>query len=218
MAINQVIPAILTDDPKALEIMVRQAENFCSYVQFDIMDGRFVPSRSITSENLTALPMKLSWEVHLMVECPEDYLESFSHAGAQKIAFHYEATSSPMEVISQARKLGLRVAIAVNPDTNVSTILSLASQVDSVLFLTVRPGFYNSKFLPEVIDKVAELRSALPEIEIGVDGGIKESNIAEVAQTGVDLIYVGSAIFLQPQPAESFHRLQMLAEEGSRHR
>ncbi len=216
--LSKVVPAILTEAPKALETMIRQAESFTTYVQFDIMDGRFVPSRSITYEHLAALSMKLSWEAHLMIERPEDYLEGFLKAGAQKIVFHYEATPSPREVISRARGLGLKVGLAINPETRVSTILPLASEVDSVLFLTVNPGFYGSQFKPEVLDKVTELRSRQPEIEIGVDGGIKESNIAQVARVGVDVIYVGSAIFLQPPPSESFRRLLALAEEGSRRR
>jgi len=210
--LTRVVPAILTDDPKALEAMVRQSEAFTDYVQFDIMDGHFVPSRSITLEHLGSLSMKLSWEAHLMVLQPKDYLHSFHRVGAQKVVFHYEATSSPREAISLARDLGLGVGLAVNPDTSISSFLPLANEVDSILFLTVHPGFYGSKFLPEVMNKVAELRSAQPDIEIGVDGGIKESNITEVAQTGVDVIYVGSAIFQQPQPGESFRRLQALAQ------
>jgi len=214
----QVVPAILTEDPRVLETMVRQAESFTTYVQFDIMDGRFVPSRSITSEHLAALPMKLSWEAHLMVENPEDYLEGFRRVGAQKVVFHYEATSSPEEVISLARNLSLGVGLAVNPETPVSIIQPIVSKVDSVLFLTVHPGFYGSQFIPEVLDKVVELRSTGLGVEISVDGGIGESNITEVARVGVDVIYVGSAIFLQPQPAESFRRLLALAREGSQHR
>ena len=216
--LSRVVPAVLTEDPKVLETIVRQAESFTTYVQFDIMDGQFVPSRSITYEHLAAIPMKLSWEVHLMVQHPGDYLEGFLEAGAQKVIFHYEATSSPGEVISQARKLGLEVGLAVNPGTSLSVILPLASKVDSVLFLTVYPGFYGSQFIPEVLDKVVEFRSTAPGVEIGVDGGIKEDNIAKIAQVGVDVIYVGSAIFLQPEPAESFRRLVVLAQEGSRHR
>ena len=212
--ISQVVPAILTDDPKVLENMVRQVEAFTNYVQFDIMDGQFVPSRSISYEHLASLPMKLSWEAHLMTLHPEDYLEDFQRAGAQKIVFHYEATTSPQEVISQARKLGLRVGLAVNPETPISAILPIVSGVDSILFLSVYPGFYGSKFIPEVLDKIVEFRSTHPGIEIGIDGGIKESNIAQIAQSGVDVIYVGSAIFLQPQPGESFHHLQTLAQEG----
>ncbi|TET74772.1 MAG: ribulose-phosphate 3-epimerase [Dehalococcoidia bacterium] len=214
----QVVPAILTEDPRVLETMVRQAESFTTYVQFDIMDGRFVPSRSITYEHLAALPMKLSWEAHLMVENPEDYLEGFRRVGAQKVVFHYEATSSPDEVISLARNLSLGVGLAVNPETPVSIIQPIASKVDSVLFLTVHPGFYGGQFIPEVLDKVVELRSTGLGVEISVDGGIEESNITEVARVGVDVIYVGSAIFLQPQPAESFRRLLALAREGSQHR
>jgi ribulose-phosphate 3-epimerase len=195
-----------------METMVRQAETFTTYVQFDIMDGQFVPSRSISWEHLAALPMGLNWEAHLMVFRPEDYLEGLRQAGAKKAVFHYEATPSPQGVISLARDLGLGVGLAVNPETSVSAILPLAGEVDSVLFLSVNPGFYGSQFIPEALEKVAEFHSASPGVEIGIDGGIKESNIAQVARCGVDVIYVGSAIFLQPQPGESFHHLEVLVQ------
>jgi ribulose-phosphate 3-epimerase len=211
---SQVVPAILTDDPKALETMIRQTETFTTYVQFDIMDGQFVPSRSITSEHLAGLPMKLNWEAHLMVQHPADYLEVFRDAGAQKIVFHYEATASPEEVISLARNLGMEVGLAINPETPIPAILPLADKVDSVLFLSVNPGFYGAKFIPEVLDKIAAFHNIRPDVETGIDGGIKESNIARIVQSGTDIIYVGSAIFLQPQPGESFHKLQALAQEA----
>jgi ribulose-phosphate 3-epimerase len=211
---TKVVPAILTNDPVALETMIRQAESFTTCVQMDIMDGQFVPSQSITAEHLASIPMKLSWEAHLMVLHPQDYLNGFRQAGARKVIFHYEATSSPHEVISLARELDLAVGLAINPDTIISTMLPLIDEVDSVLLLTVNPGFYGSKFIPEVMDKVAELRKARPEMEIGVDGGVKENNITQIAQTGVDVIYVGSAIFLHPQPGESFRHLLALAQEN----
>ena len=210
----RVVPAILTNDPEELEKMVRQAETFTDYVQFDIMDGQFVPSQSITWEHLASLPMKLSWEAHLMVMHPENYLKGFHQAGAKKVVFHYEATPSPREVISLSRDLGMGAGLAINPETTIVSILPIVDEVDSVLFLTVDPGFYGSKFIPEVMDKVAELRSKRPDIEIGVDGGIKENNIAQVARAGVDIIFVGSAISLQPQPGESFRRLLALAQQS----
>lgn len=214
----QVVPAILTDDPESLKSMVRQAEAFTNWVQFDIMDGRFVPSRSITYKHLTNLTMSLSWEAHLMVKNPENYLEGFQQAGAKRVIFHYEATHSPREVISLVRSLKMEVGLAINPDTSISEITPLADEVDSVLFMSVYPGFYGHKFVPEVLGKVTDFRLIYPEVEIGIDGGIKESNIARVARAGADVIYVGSAIFRQEQPGESYRRLVTLAQEGSRHR
>lgn len=213
----RVVPAILTDDPVKLEAMVRKAEGFAAYVQFDIMDGEFVPSRSITGDHLRALAPTFEWEAHLMVVRPEDYLERFKRAGARRVVFHYEATPSPSGVISLARKLGLGVGLALNPDTPVSAVLSLVDSVDIVLFLSVHPGFYGSKFIPQVLDKIKELRQARPAVEIGIDGGVKESNIASVVRSGVDVIYVGSGVFLEPSPAESLRHLQDLAEKAYRH-
>jgi len=209
----RVVPAILTDDPSALEKMLRQAESFTDYVQIDIMDGHFVPSRSVTWEQVAGLPGKLKWEAHLMVVHPEEYLKGFKQAGAGKIIFHHEATISPHEVIARIRNLGIEVGLAINPETPVSAIAPYINQVDSVLLLTVTPGFYGCKFIPEVMDKVAKLRAIQPGIEIGIDGGIKESNIQEIARAGVDYICVGSAVFLQPDQAASYRRLQSLVQE-----
>lgn len=213
--IIRTVPAILTDNPEALATMVRQTEAFTGYAQFDIMDGQFVPSKSVTGEHIARLTMKLKWEAHLMVLRPEAYLEGFQRAGALKVVFHYEATPAPQEVITLVRSRGMKVGLAVNPETPLDAILPLADKVDSVLFLSVHPGFYGSRFLPEVLDKIAEFRTARPGIELGIDGGIKESNIAQVARSGVDVIYVGSAIYLQPRPAASFRRLQALAEANA---
>jgi len=197
-----------------LEKMVHQAKNFTDCVQIDIMDGRFVPSRSVTWEQVADLSVKLNWEAHLMVMQPEKCLKGFKQAGASKIIFHHEATTSPHDVISRIKNLGLEVGLAVNPDTPVSAIVPCVNEIDSILLLTVTPGFYGSQFIPEVMDKVAELRSIQPEIEIGVDGGVKENNIREIASAGVDYICVGSAVFMQTDPAESYRRLQSLVQQN----
>ena len=206
------VPAILTQDPAALAKMVSQAETFTDLVQFDVMDGRFVPSQSVSGRQIAALKTRLDWEVHLMVLEPETYLEEFRRAGARKIVFHYEATPSPEGVIRRIKKLGVLAGLAVNPETPVSAIAPLLPGLDGVLFLSVNPGFYGAKFIPEVLDKVRDFRRAHPAMESGIDGGIKESNIAEIAGTGVNVIYIGSAVFLQPDPAASYRRLTALAE------
>lgn len=210
----RVIPAVLTDNLRTLKTMLHQAENFTDYIQIDIMDGKFVPSRSITWQQLKNISISIRWEVHLMTEQPEKQLEHFQKAGADKAIFHYEATSIPLQVISVARNLGLKVGIALNPETPIARVMPFVSELDSVLFLSVHPGFYGAKFIPEVLDKIVELRQAKPELKIGIDGGIKEKNITLIARSGVDEIFVGSAIFLQPQPGESYRTLLELAQRG----
>jgi len=206
------VPAILTDDLIALGKMVLQTESFTDFAQFDIMDGQFVPSTSVTCQQIASLGTKLAWEAHLMVMHPEKYLEEFKKAGAQKIVFHYEATPAPESVIDRIKKLEMQVGLAVNPETPVSTIAPLVKTLDSVLFLSVTPGYYGATFIPAVLDKITTFRKAHPVVEAGIDGGIKENNIAEIAATGVNVIYIGSAIYLQPNPADSYHRLTRLAE------
>lgn len=210
-ALTRVIPAILTESADELNTMVRQAEGFAKWLQLDIMDGSFVPSHSIACDQTTSVDIKLGWEAHLMVQNPEELFECFQEAGAKKVIFHYEATGKPEVVIAKARELGLRVGLAVNPETSVAEILPLAEKVDSVLFMAVHPGFYGATFLPEVLEKIAEFRRERPGMEIGIDGGVKEENISLIANSGVDIIYVGSAIFLDENPAESYERLHQLA-------
>lgn len=207
----RVAPAILTDDATTLEKLVRQAETFTDFTQIDIMDGKFVPSHSVGYQDVIAVQPKLTWEAHLMVLNPEDSAEGFKRAGAFKIVFHYEATKQPEKVIAAIRKLGLQVGLAVNPETPVAALAPLVAGIDSVLFLSVNPGFYGAKFLPEVLDKVAEFRQKYPEMEIGVDGGMKEGTIVQAVEKGADVVYVGSAISLQPDPATSYRKLLAIA-------
>jgi ribulose-phosphate 3-epimerase len=206
----RIVPAILTDDPAALEKLVRQAESFTDFAQVDIMDGKFVPSHSVTCKQVAAVKINIAWEAHIMVLHPENCLEDFRRAGAEKIVFHYEATPEPEKIIKQIRKLGIKVGLAINPETSIAAITPLVKKVDSVLFLSVHPGFYGAAFIPEVLDKIAAFRKVFPKMEIGIDGGVKEDNIVKIAQSGVDVIYIGSALFRQPQPAEAYKRLKAL--------
>ena len=212
----RIVPAILTDDPIALGKMVLQTESFTDIAQIDIMDGEFVPSTSITAEHIKALETRLRWEAHLMVLHPEKHLEEYKKAGAEKIVFHYEATPSPDTIIELIKEFGMEAGLAVNPETPIEAFAPLVKSLDSVLFMSVVPGFYGAKFIPEVLDKIATFRRAHPVKSIGIDGGIKESNVSEIAASGVDDICVGSAIFLQPDPGEAYRRLTRLAEAYAR--
>jgi len=214
--INRVVPAVLTDNPAALVSMMRQAECFTGWVQIDIMDGLFVPSVSITSQDIAGAGVKIGWEAHLMVKDPEKYIEDFHNAGAKSIVVHYESVKeSASDVIEHITSLGMRAGLAVNPETP-ATVLddNLVNRLESVLFLAVHPGFYGAKFIPEILDKISLFHRLCPGVRIGIDGGIKAGNIIQVARSGVNEICVGSAIFGQPNPAASFNELTALAHKG----
>ncbi len=207
----KVVPAILTDSASELTRMVVLANGFAPWVQIDMMDGLFVPSRSITTDDLGPLEFVFSWEAHLMVVDPLRYLVPLRDAGAARVIFHAESDDDAYDVIDLCRSLGMGVGVAVNPPTTVSEIEPLLSAIDSVLLMAVYPGYYGAPFVPGVLSKIGEVRAACPDVEIGMDGGIKESNLVEVARYGLDKVCVGSAIFGQPDPAASYRRLAALA-------
>jgi len=207
------VPAILTNDPALLRIMVAKTERFANYVQFDLMDGQFVPSTSITCNDIVTLKASLQWEAHLMVMNPENLVDELHKAGAQKIIFHFEATKTPKDVVNAIHDHGMKAGLAVNPDTTIEEIKPLVKFVDSVLFMAVHPGFYGAEFIPAVLNKTADFRKQFPEMEIGMDGGINEKTIPAIVKTGVDVIYIGSAIYRKPNPALAYRRLAKLASK-----
>jgi len=207
----RIIPAILSDEPEKVELMLSQAGSFADWVQIDLMDGQFVPSLSIAPETLKDIRPQIGWEAHIMVLQPALMLEDLKSAGAARVIFHYEATRNPGAVISTARSLGLDIGIALNPATPVEEIKTLLPLIDCVLIMSVNPGYYGAPFIPESVHKVSQLRKLNAGIEIGIDGGIKQSNISGVSRSGVDSICVGSAIFLDADPAASYVRLVDLA-------
>jgi len=209
----RVIPAVLTAKPQELNEMLKISADFTDYVQIDFMDGKFVPSLSVKPEEIKEVPDNLTWEAHMMIEKPLEFLNAYKSAGAKKIIFHFEAASNPMAVIELARSLSIGVGIAVNPETSNTDVMPFIDKVDSLLYMAVHPGFYGAKFIPEVLDKVKEMRRVRPQANIGLDGGVKEYNIADIAQSGVNEIFVGSAIFMQADPPASYLKLLSIAND-----
>lgn len=206
----KIVPAVLTDKPDELKRMVISSEAFCDLVQIDIMDGKFVPSKSVSAEDLAKIKTDLRLEVHLMVDEPSRYLEPFKKAGAKRIVFHYESKENPAEIISKIRALDMEAGIAINPETPVSKVEQFFKDIDVLLFLSVNPGFYGSKFIPEVCDKVRSLKGRKERPLIAMDGGLKAENILMIRDAGVDLACVGSGIFGKGDPAENYRNLLVL--------
>lgn len=211
----QTVPAILTEDPAALQKMATLTETFTDFVQFDLMDGKFVPSTSVSCADIAALKTTLKWEAHIMVLNPEQQIEDFQRAGAQKIVFHYEATPTPATMIEKIHLAGLEAGLAVNPDTTIDEITPFIDSVDSVLFMAVVPGFYGAKFIPEVLDKIKVFKKRYPNKETGLDGGVNGDTIPDIVKAGVDVIYIGSAIYRQPDPGAAYRKLAALANESA---
>ncbi len=200
----RITPAVLANSAEELASLVRTAETFTDYVQFDFMDGLFVPSTSASVNDLAELSPKLRSEAHLMVKDPLSYLAGLKIAGTERVIFHFEAVNDPEGVIGSIRESGFETGLAINPETPNDAFDRLISEVDAVLFLAVNPGFYGAPFIPEVMDKIRDLRTKHPHTELGVDGGIKKENIEEVAASGVDYICIGSALFNQKDPKSAF--------------
>lgn len=208
----KIIPAILTDSPGDLQAMLNTAAGFTDYAQVDFMDGRFVPSLSVQPPDMRAITLPLAIEAHLMVEELDDF-DIFAEIGVRQIIFHYEANNRPMEVIQHIRSLGILAGMAVNPGTPLNRFIDLAKHLDTLMVMTVEPGFYGSAFQPEALAKAAELRARLEASStvppsIGVDGGIGLQNIEAALAARLDFVCVGSALFRADDPAAAFSTLQ----------
>ncbi|MFA5093836.1 MAG: ribulose-phosphate 3-epimerase [Candidatus Omnitrophota bacterium] len=203
----KIVPAVLTDKPEELEKMVRQAECFCDLVQIDIMDGIFVPSKSVSAADLSRVKTNLELEIHLMVVDPSAYAEPFKRAGASRIVFHYESKEDPASAIKNIRALGMQAGIAINPETPVSEVERYFNDIDVLLFLSVNPGFYGSKFIPDVCDKARALIGRPGRPAVAMDGGLKSDNILMIKEAGVDLACVGSGVYGKGDPAENYRLL-----------
>ncbi len=208
----KIVPAILTDNPKDLKRMLAQAEIFTDFVQIDFMDGDFVPSKSIAPEDLAEIKIHIGWEAHLMVTDPIHYLSSLNREGLERIIFHWEATPHHESIISAIRDQGLAVGLGINPDTALSQFDDLVPKIDSVLFLSVHPGFYGSPFVEEVLEKIREFRSHFPSVVIGIDGGIALDNIGRLKSLKMDYVCVGSRIFRHDDPRKGYEEFQKAIE------
>ncbi|MFA5007839.1 MAG: ribulose-phosphate 3-epimerase [Candidatus Omnitrophota bacterium] len=205
---KNVVPAILTGKKDELLGMVDTCSKFCDYVQIDVMDGKFVPSKSINIDDLKGVRFSVKSEAHLMVNEPLLWIEAFKNAGSQRIIYHFEMQKEHLKIINAITKQNLKVGIAINPSTSLKDFSFLVDSVDCVLFMSVVPGFYGSKFIPEVLDKIKEFKKLYPAKCAGIDGGVKADNIRAVSQSGVDYICVGSAILKAANPKEAYLKIK----------
>ncbi len=200
----KIVPALLAEEFEEFVRRLRQAEAFAGYVQIDIMDGVFVPTRSFPPERLNAVKTASSFELHLMVNDPLAVSEQIHNPGLKKIIFHIESGAEPMRLMGRIRERGLSAGLAIKPQTATDKFREAAEYADTLLFLTVEPGNYGSPFKPEVLKKIAGARKAFQDKEIGVDGGVSLDNLKDFFDMGVDYVCIGSRIFLHGGPEENY--------------
>ena len=200
-----IVPAILTDKREELMYMLNLCREFAEFAQIDVMDGKFVPSMSISPDDLSGLKSPLRCEAHIMADDPLYWVIPFKDFGVQRVVFHFEIRKDKNEVIRNIRETGLKVGLAVNPDTKIEEFSSFVDKVDSILFMSVVPGFYGSSFIPDVLDKIKKFKTLYPHKETGIDGGVKLSNIDDVKKAGLSYVCVGSAILKASSPQEAYN-------------
>ena len=180
---------------------------------FDVGDGHFIPEITIGPVVAASIsPLLRGWgarlDCHLMVSEPEAHFEAVAKAGGDGVTFHVEVCDDPSRAIAAARALGLSPGIAFNPETPVADAVAAAAGADLVLCMSIHPGYSGQAFMPEALERIAELRAALPAtVGIQVDGGVNRETARAARDAGADLLVAGSAIFWTDDPGAAYRAL-----------
>lgn len=179
-------------------------------IQVDFGDGAFVSNRILPASEIDVLSPALTWEAHLMVEEPKDFLD-YQICGFKTIIVHYEAYKSAkdlLEALSIIKQMGMEPVVCLKNETPVEVLVDLAKHTNHFQLMSVKPGFQGTPFLEDTYERVKKLRTLLPNAIIEVDGGINFDNVRQVARAGADLIILGSVITRAPNMAETWEKLQ----------
>jgi ribulose-phosphate 3-epimerase len=217
----EIAPSILAANFARLGDEIRMVEQAgAEVIHVDVMDGHFVPNISIGIPVVESLrkATRLPLDVHLMIERPEEYIERFVRAGATRVLVHEEATVHLDRALAMIREHGAEAGAVINPATPVAMLGEVLDKVDTVLVMSVNPGFGGQKFIRGALEKIRQLNQWRTRynasFRIEVDGGVDLGNIAELAQAGTNTFVAGSSIFHASDPAGAMRQLRKLATEA----
>lgn len=202
---RKLAPSILSADFGRLAEEVAQIERGgADLVHVDVMDGHFVPNISFGAPVMKCLTGRtgLPFDVHLMIENPDAYLEDFVTPQTEYITVHQEACTHLNRTVQHIKSLGIKAGVSINPATSPSVLDYILEDVDMVLLMSVNPGFGGQKFIPSVLEKARKLRDIKIDrgldFEIEIDGGATLDNVREIIDAGVEIVVAGSAVFKAP--------------------
>lgn len=217
----KIAPSILSADFSKLgEDIMMLEQGGADYIHIDVMDGHFVPNISFGIPVIKSIRDKtqLPFDVHLMIDNPMDFIDDFVKAGADSITVHAEVLPHLHRAIQYIKAKGVLAGVALNPSTPLNVLDYVLEDVDMILLMTVNPGFGGQKFIPAILNKIAQLRKRLDEMglktDIQVDGGIYIDNIHEVAKAGANIFVAGSAIFNADDPKQMIVDMKERAIKG----
>ena len=211
--ITEIVPAILSHNLADAQNKIKLVEPFVRRVQIDVMDGQFVDNKTLSVDEYANIKTPLIREAQLMVREPEAYLNDCKNFGIDLVEFHLESLGNPWSVIQKSKSLGLKVGIALNPNTPLERAREYLQSVDLVLLMSVNPGFGGQEFIPETIQRIKLLRAMWPKGIIEVDGGLKKGIVGQCAKAGANFLVVGSGIFGEENPAQTLEELQKEAQK-----
>lgn len=194
-----IAPSILSADFSKLQSEIELIEKAgADWVHIDVMDGHFVPNLTIGAPVVKSIRKvtKLPFDVHLMIENPEKYIDDFAKAGSDVITIHEEACKENLsEVITQIKSHGIKAGVSIKPKTDVDSIKNILPEVDMVLIMSVEPGFGGQSFMDNSLPKIKEIRALAPDLDIEVDGGINPETAKLVIEAGANILVAGSSVY-----------------------
>ncbi len=198
----QISPSILSADFSQLGTEIKRLEEGgADMIHVDVMDGHFVPNLTIGPPVIKALRKQcsLKFDVHLMISPVHKYIDAYADAGADIITIHPEATDNLKNSIKKIKENNKKVGVSLNPESKIDLILDLLDEIDLVLIMSVNPGFGGQKFMPEVLDKIRELKKIKEQkkmaFDIEIDGGINFDNCKSAIDAGANILVSGTTVF-----------------------
>ena len=219
---KKIAPSILSADGSRLgaEIAAVEAAG-ADMIHIDVMDGHFVPNLTLGPGLIASLrkATRLPFDVHLMIENPERYIEAFAKAGSDRITVHAEASAHLHRIIAMIREHGVRPGVSLNPATPLILVEPILPDIDLLLIMTVNPGFGGQKFIGGMLSKIAlakeMINAVAPEVLLEVDGGVTLKNIRSIADAGADILVAGASVFDSNNYAETISAMHTLLSGAS---